>query len=153
MRRFCLFVFSLAFIAGAAFSQTAASQTTRFVAAESAEIRASAWGLARSLGTLRFGDEVALLRESGSWSEVRAGNVVGWVASASLGARRRTAAGAAATPGQVALAGKGFDGSLEELYRLDGLDFSPVDAVEALVVPRDALLDFIIDGGLSRVAE
>ena len=129
-----------------AFSQ---ARNVRFVAVESAEVKSSAGFFARDVGRLSLGDEVTVLRDSGRWSEVRAGNLTGWVVSAGLSPRRPVRAAAAVTPGEVALAGKGFGLEVEREYRLaGGPDFSPVDEMEALVIPREELRRFIEEGRL-----
>ena len=124
--------------------------SVRFVAVETAEVKSSSGFFAREVGTLRLGDEVILLRYGGRWSEVRAGALTGWVVSASLSPRRTVRPGSAVTPGEVALAGKGFGREIENEYRLSGnLDFSPVDEMEAMVIPMEELRRFIIEGRLS----
>jgi len=129
-----------------AFSQTG---NVRFVAVETAEVKSSSGFFARTVGTLSLGDEVAAVRESGRWTEVRAGNLTGWVVSASLSPRRTVRATSTVTPGEVALAGKGFGREVEIEYRRTGPDYSPVDHMEALVIPMEELRRFIIEGHLS----
>jgi len=148
MRRVLVFLAVLFFSLSPAFSQ---ARGTRFVAVESADVRASAGFFARNVGALSLGDEVTVLRDSGRWSEVRAGGLSGWVVSASLSPRRILRAGAAVTPGEVALAGKGFGREVENEYRrAGGPDFSLVDEMEAMAIPMDELRRFIIEGRLSE---
>ncbi|MCL2191646.1 MAG: SH3 domain-containing protein [Treponema sp.] len=120
-----------------------------FVAVETAEVRSSTGFFAQDLGTLSHGDEVSVVRDSGRWSEIRTGNLAGWVASASLSPRRTVRAGSPVTPGEVALAGKGFGREMEIEYRMTGLDFSLVDEMESLIIPMMELRRFIIDGRLA----
>jgi len=139
----------LAFAALPAFSQQGAN--VRFVAVERAEVRSSTGFFAEGVGTLSLGDEVTVIRDSGRWSEVRAGSVGGWVASASLSPRRTVRAGSAITPGEVALAGRGFGREAENEYgRESGLCYSPVDAMEAVSISEEELRRFIIEGRLAR---
>ena len=130
-----------------AFSQ---ARNTRFVAVEAAEVMSSTNFFARNLGALQFGDEVTVLRDSGRWTEVRAGNLTGWVVSASLSPRRTVRAAGAVTPDEVALAGKGFGSEVESQYRQAGVpDYSLVDMVEAIAIPMEELRRFIIEGRLA----
>jgi len=146
MRRVLLFLAILSLSLSAAHSQ---ARNVRFVAVESADVRSGTGFFAGDVGTLRLGDEVTVVRDSGRWSEVRAGTVTGWVASASLSPRRPVRAGAAVTPGEVALAGKGFGREVENQYRLTGPDFSPVDEMEAASLSMAELRRFIVEGRLS----
>jgi len=122
---------------------------TRFVAVENANVKSSTSFFARDLGTLPLGQEVTALRDSGRWTEVRAGNLTGWVVSASLSPRRTVRAASPVTPGEVALAGKGFGREVENQYRLTGPDYSLVDAMETVVIPMAELRRFIIEGRLA----
>ena len=149
MRYPLIFFTMLALSAFPAFSQGA---TTRFVAVENAEVMSSTNFFARNLGALPLGEEVAVLRDSGRWTEVRAGNLTGWVVSASLSPRRTVRAVADVTPGEVALAGKGFGREVESQYRREGgPDYSLVDAMEAQAVSMEELRRFIIEGRLVGV--
>ena len=146
MQRISVFLVALVFTVTPAFSQAG---NTMFVAVETAEVRSSTGFFAQDLGTLSHGDEVSVIRDSGRWSEIRAGNLAGWVASAGLSPRRTVRAGSAVTPGEVALAGKGFGREVERAYRVSGPDFSLVDEMENLVIPMPELRRFIIEGRLA----
>jgi hypothetical protein len=141
-----VFILGLFFSVSFAFSQ---NRNTRFVAVEVAEVKSSSGFFAQNVGTLQLGDEVAVLRDSGRWSEVRSGSVAGWVVSASLSPRRVLRSSSSVNPGEVALAGKGFTQELENENRSDGLSYSRVDQMESLVIPREELRGFIVDGRLS----
>jgi len=127
-----------------------AGAAAMFVAVDRLEVRSSTGFFSQNVGELELGDEVTLVRESGRWSEVRMGSLAGWVPAASLSPRRVARAGTAVTPGEVALAGKGFGREVESEYGIAGdLDFSLVDAMEAPRIPWPVLLRFILDGRLS----
>jgi SH3-like domain-containing protein len=127
-----------------------ASRNTRYVAVKTTPLKDSTGFFAKELGNLSLGTEVTVVREDGKWTEVRAGNVSGWVASASLSARRVVASNTNVSASEVALAGKGFAPDMEIEYKKNGLDYSEVDRMENLVIPADDLLKFITDGRLSR---
>jgi len=148
MRRFLL-LFPIIFYMGVpVFPQNMG--IIRFVSIKNAIVKDSPWFFARELGYLPLGNEVALLSESGKWSRIRSGNLTGWVTSASLSVRRIVASGTNATATEIALAGKGFSPEMEMEYRQNGLDYSMVDFMEQIAVPKDELLGFINDGILSR---
>jgi len=146
MQRTLCSIILLFFSVSLAFAQ---ARNTRFVAVENAEVKSSTSFFARDVGTLPLGEEVMVLRDSGRWTEVRAGNLTGWVVSASLSPRRTVRAASPVTPSEVALAGKGFGREVENLYRLTSPDYSAVDAMEAIVIPPEELRRFIIEGRLA----
>jgi len=148
MRKFLL-VFTIILYSGVpVFSQSMG--ITRFVAVKSATVKDSPGFFSRELGNLPLGNEVTLISESGKWSRIRSGSLTGWVTSASLSARRIVASGTNSTATEIALAGKGFSPETEMEYRQNGLDYSMVDFMEQITVPKDELLGFINDGRLSR---
>jgi len=130
------------------FSQ--AGGNMRYVAVQTAVLKDSTGFFAKDLRSLSLGDAVTFIRESGKWTEVRVGNVTGWVASSSLSARQVVASVSSVSVNEVALAGKGFSVDTEIEYRKSGLDYSMVDSMERTVVPGDELLRFITEGRLSR---
>ncbi|MDR2716877.1 MAG: hypothetical protein LBB89_02280 [Treponema sp.] len=148
MQRF-LFLLTMAFCTSAViFSQ--ADRNTRYVAVQTAVLKDSTGFFAKEVGNLPLGTAVTLVRDDGKWAEVRAGNLAGWVASASLSARRVVASNSPVTASEVALAGKGFSPDTEIEYKKNGLDYSMVDSMEKIVVSTDDLLRFIIEGRLAR---
>jgi hypothetical protein len=130
------------------FSQSGGS--TRYVAVKTAVLKDSTGFFAKEVGNLPLGTAVTLIRDDGKWAEVRAGNLAGWVASASLSARRVVASNSPVAANEVALAGKGFSPDTEIEYRKNGLDYSMVDSMEKIVVPAADLLRFIDEGRLAR---
>jgi len=148
MRRFLLLFAIIFYIGVPVFSQNL--EITCFVSSKSATIKDSPGFFAAELGNLSLGDEVTLISESGKWSQIRSGNLTGWVTSASLSARRIVASGTSATATEIALAGKGFSPETETEYRQNGLDYSMVDFMEQITISGEELLPFITDGRLSR---
>jgi len=148
MKRF-LFLWVLTLCAGfAVFAQE--DRSTRYVAVQTAAVKDAAGFFAKDLGSLSLGDAVRLIKEDGKWSQIQAGNLTGWVASASLSARRVVGSNAAVTASEVAMAGKGFSPDMEVEYKKNGLDYSMVDTMERITVPADDLLRFITEGRLSQ---
>jgi hypothetical protein len=146
MRRFLVLFIISVFSVPLAFSQ---SGGVRYVAVENLAVKDSAGFFGRDVGTLPLGSEVAVTREDGKWTQIRAGNVSGWVSSSGLSARRVIAAGSAVTPSEVALAGKGFSPEVEREYRSSGLDYSMVDFMEQQGIPNPELQQFVSEGRLA----
>jgi len=147
MRRF-LFLLMMLCANVLIFSQSGGN--TRYVAVQNAVLKDSTGFFAKEVGNLPLGTAVTLIRDDGKWAEVRAGNLAGWVTSASLSARRVVASNSQVTANEVALAGKGFSPNTEMEYRKNGLDYSMVDSMEKIVVPAADLLRFIDEGHLAK---
>jgi uncharacterized protein YgiM (DUF1202 family) len=148
MKRIFLIVTITLCVGPLLFSQ--ASRNTRYVSVQTTPLKDGAGFFAKELGNLSLGTEVTVVREDGKWTQVRAGNASGWVASASLSARRVVTSNANVSASEVALAGKGFSPDMEIEYRKNGLDYSEVDRMEKLIIPAGDLLQFINEGRLSR---
>jgi hypothetical protein len=128
------------------FSQTTGSR--RYVAVQTTPLKNSTWFFAKDLANLTLGTELTLIRENGKWSEVRVGNLTGWVASSSLTSKKVIASTANISASEVALAGKGFSPDIEAEYKKSGLDYSMVDVMEQITVPINDLSEFIAEGRL-----
>ena len=147
MRRLFLLLIISAFSLSLVFSQSGGSR--RYVAVESATVKSSNGFFSQDRGTLPLGTEVTVVRDDGKWTEIRAGNLTGWVAAADLSTRKIIASTSSVTPGEVALAGKGFSPAVEEEYRKNGPDYSAVDVMERMDIPATELLRFITEGRLA----
>jgi uncharacterized protein YgiM (DUF1202 family) len=146
---FVLTVFIVSLIAAAA--QTPGS--TMYVAIKKADVRVSAGSFASVRGTLDLGAPVTVIQSRDKWMEVRSADpaLSGWIASAALTGRRITASGYTPRAGEVAMAGKGFSGEIEQIYREgEGLDYSSVDAMESFSVPEGELYAFLAEGYLAK---
>jgi hypothetical protein len=115
--------------------------------------------LGKTLVVLNYADRVTVLDQSNpAWVKVVApdGKVQGWVSAKALQAKKIVlAAGSqdvnqSASSGEVALAGKGFNETVEKEYKADGkLDYTWVDKMGKIEVTTDQLSTFISQGGLS----
>ena len=148
MRRLLLLLAITFCIGSQLFSQSQGNR--RYVSVQTAVLKESTGFFAKDLATLSLGDEVTLLSEDGKWAEIRVGNRNGWITSTSLSARRIVSSGAAIAATEFAMAGKGFSPEMEVEYRKNGLDFSLVDSMEKMAMPREELLRFITEGRLGR---
>ena len=147
MRRLFLFFILSVFSSSLSFSQADANR--RYVAVEKVSVKSSTGVFSEELGTLPLGEAVTVLREDGKRTQIRAGNLTGWVNSADLSKRRVVATGSSVTNAEVALAGKGFSPAVETEYRRNGLDYSMVDAMERITIPAPELRQFITEGRLA----
>jgi uncharacterized protein YgiM (DUF1202 family) len=100
---------------------------------------------------MNYGDAVTVLRVNGKWAEVRYGQTLsGWVVQTNLTTKRITGGTGSASSREVAMAGKGFTEEVENVYReTNNADFDAVDAVEAVKISDDDLLNFVTEGRLS----
>ena len=146
MRRFLLLSVMLIFALSLAFSQSGA---TRYVAVDKLAVKDGTGFFSQDLGSLPLGSAVTVTRDDGKWTQIKAGNLSGWVSSSGLSTRRVIAASSAATPAEIALAGKGFGPEVEREYRSGGLDYSTVDYMEQLVTPVAELRQFVTEGRLA----
>ena len=148
MGRFFLLLVCVTSLCAPVFSQF--RDSIRYVSVRTVVLKESAGFFGREIGTLSLGDEVTTIREDGKWTEIRAGNLSGWVTTVSLSARRIVPSGAAITATELALAGKGFSQDIEVEYRKNGLDYSMVDSMESVSISQGELLDFVTEGRLAR---
>jgi uncharacterized protein YgiM (DUF1202 family) len=128
---------------------------TVYVTARSLPLKSGTGFFARTLGTLAYGDAVRVLQINGKWAQVEYSGrtaITGWTAHTNLTTKRIVAAGGtgSASSREVAMAGKGFNEEVENVYReTSTADFNAVDAVEANRVSDEDLLSFIGEGRLS----
>ncbi len=138
----------------------AADQKQMSVTVKETPVRATASFLGKILGTLKYADRVTVLEQpaGASWMKVRGpdGKLQGWVSLSALQEKtivlrsgsENVAQGA--STGEVALAGKGFNESVENEYKAEGkLDYTWVDRMGQIVVTPDQLAAFINQGGLA----
>jgi len=142
---------------GLLFTGLAAAQVARggtlYVATKTTDIKSSTGFFATKRGTLNYGDRVTVLQVNGKWVEVRSatGSLSGWTAVANLSAKQVVAgSGTSASSSEVALAGKGFNQEVEDVYKSKGdLDYADVDRTEALTVNEADLYRFLDEGKLT----
>jgi len=129
----------------------AQDRNTRYIAVQKTPLKEAAGFLSKDIGNLSLGDTVTLIRDNGKWSQVKSGNLTGFVPSADLSTRRVLASSSSnVTASEVALAGKGFSPAMEMEYRRNGLDFSAVDSMEKINISTDELVKFVNDGRLAK---
>ena len=128
---------------------------TMYVTTKTIEIKKSTAFFADTLGTLSYGDPVSVLQENGKWVRIKSlepPEISGWVAAAGLTTKRIIAGSStSASANEIALAGKGFNQEVENVYKQSGaLDYSAIDAMEAIRIPNGELLSLLREGHLAR---
>ena len=139
-------------------AQALAGQTMS-VQVKSGQARKSPTFLGPVIANFAYGDRVQILTQQGAWYQVvlPSGNGQGWMHTSALTEKKIVLkAGAmdvsqAASSGELALAGKGFNKQVENEYRTrnPNLDFRQIDQMEALNVSQDEIQAFIRDGRLT----
>jgi uncharacterized protein YgiM (DUF1202 family) len=156
MKRLCaLLICSLLLVS--ALSAQLARGGTAYAALKTVQLKSSTGFFAGSRGALAYGEAVTVLQIKGKWAEVRSASrssLSGWTHAANLTTRRISSSGAAATSGELALAGKGFSQEVENAYKATGkVSYTGVDQVETQRVAERDLQAFLTEGHLSMGAE
>ena len=122
------------------------------------QVRATPSFLGKVVGTLAYGDRVDTLEEKGGWIRIvpPGGKAPGWMHSSALSQKRivlkagTKEADVAASTGELALAGKGFNADVEVAFkaRNRGIDFTWIDRMESMNVPPGRIQAFVQEGKL-----
>ena len=149
---------ALALLLLAAFAPPAAGRGAMSVQVRQGQVRATPSFLGKIVATLSYGDRVETIEAKGGWVKVvvPGKQATGWVHGSALTAKRIVLkAGsrreqAAASSGELALAGKGFNADVEAEFRKKNgnLDFGSIDRMQAVKVSPERIDAFVRDGGL-----
>ena len=147
-------IFGLCVCISAAVYSQASKGGTMYAAAKTVDLKSSTGFFASKRGSLAYGDQVTVLQVNGKYAEVRSSSnssLSGWTALANLSAKRIVSANTTgASASEVALAGKGFNQQVENVYKAEGaLNYADVDKTEQQQVSTEELYDFIVEGHLS----
>ena len=154
MKRTIIFLIFGLFVIGGLSAQFVKGATV-YAAAKTVALKSGTGFFSGTRGTLAYGDQAVVLQVKGKWAEIRstAKSLSGWTASSNLTAKRIVATGGtgSASASEIALAGKGFSEEVENAYKAEGnLNYADVDRTEAQTVSEEELLNFLIEGHLSR---
>ena len=147
-------VFCMCVCVAAVLQAQAVRGGTMYVASKTVDLKSSTGFFASSRGKLQYGAAVTVLQINGKWAEVRStagSSISGWTAVANLSAKRivPTGGSSGATASEVALAGKGFNQEIENVYKAGGsLNYADVDRTEAQQISKQELYNFIVEGRL-----
>jgi hypothetical protein len=122
------------------------------------EVRATPYFLGKIVATLSYGDRVEVLGSKESWFRVslKGKDVTGWMHASALSEKRillkagEADAPVAASSGELALAGKGFNADVEAEFkaRNRNIDFTWIDRMQEMKVPPERIAAFLQEGGL-----
>jgi hypothetical protein len=152
MKKFFVSCVLILLVSGALFAQFRTGGTV-WVSSKTADLKSSTGFFASKRGTLTMADEVSVLQVNGNWVEVQSkasASLRGWTARSNLSERRIVSSGTGASASEIALAGKGFNQEVEDVYKTgDNLNFADVDKTEAITVSVDELYAFVTEGRLN----
>lgn len=135
-----------------------AGAKTMSVQVRQGELRASPSFLGAVRGTVSYGARLTVLEEQGPWARVTTPDsaATGWIHSSALTSKRivlragERDAELAASSGELALAGKGFNAEVEAEFKTRNrdIDFSWVDRMERINVAEKEMHAFLQQGAL-----
>lgn len=148
------------FLAGVVFAgaTAVAAGALMSIQVKNGHVRTQPSFLGKVVTVLSYGDQVAVLEESGSWKKVAVPNSKGgWMHASALTTRKillRPGAAdveKAATSDELALAGKGFNKEVEDSFKAKNpkVDFSQIDRMEGITVSQPQITAFVREGGLT----
>ena len=150
-------VLAVAILAAAAL----AAATTLVVKIQTTQLRKSPQFFAPAVATLKSGDRLEKISESGGWVQVKtAGGAVGWIHGSAvetpksnllaMGAPLKTQA----TASEAALAGKGFNKQVEDSYKAKHAEanFAAVDRMLQVRTTLAQVQEFLKAGRLGEAA-
>ena len=156
-KQLALIVFVACALAGRA--PSADRPVTMSVQVRAGQLRSSNSFLGTIVADLHYGDRVAVLEAQGAWRQVRTadGSATGWIHESALTEKRiKLQAGeedaeVAASSGELALAGKGFNSKVEAEFKNKNkdIDFTWVDKMEAYTVSAKQAQAFFKTGGVA----
>lgn len=127
------------------------------------QVRATPSFLGKVIASLAYGDRVETLEEKGGWIRIvpPGSKATGWVHSSALTEKRvvlkagKKEADVAASTGELALAGKGFNADVEAAFKARNrdIDFTWIDRMQSMNVPPGRIDAFVQEGKLIPAGE
>ncbi len=133
----------------------AAKTKTMYVKIESAQLKAKPAAAGKKVGTVEYAAAVNVLKSEDNWSYVQLADdssLEGWLPNSALTSKKikdkNTAASADAD--EIALAGKGFNSTIEAVYAQEfEVNFEIVDYIESLGLEAEDVVAFAQEGKLN----
>jgi hypothetical protein len=127
---------------------------TMSVQVRDGQLRATPSFLGSLVGSVNYGDPVAVLQQQGDWMQVEAKGQKGWIHNSALTAKTiNIGSGGKDAPlkasgKEVVLAGKGFNADVEAQYRKghQNANYAAVDRMELVTVAPQEMVVFLADG-------
>lgn len=153
MKKFFLCVGLILISAGFAMAQVSPGGTL-YVTSKTLALKSSMGMLSATTGTLNYADKVTVISVNGKNIQVRSADnpsITGWAPAANFTARQIASTASTTTSArEVALAGKGFNQEVENVYKQQGnLNYADVDKIEKLTFTEAELIRFLREGNLS----
>lgn len=136
-------------------SKSKTKKETMYVAVDSAQLKAKPAASSKKLGTVDYKTAVIVLDSEKSWYYVQLSNdssVEGWIPSTALTSKKikDKENAASANADEIALAGKGFNSTIEAVYAQEfEVNFDIVDYIESLGADEDTAIAFARQGELN----
>jgi len=136
----------------------AAKPVTMSLQIRKGDLRSSPSFLGKIVGSATYGDRFTVEQTRGAWSRVKAegGAPAGWLHNSALTKKKvklkagETDAAVAASSGELALAGKGFNSEVEAQFKEQNADanFAAVDMIEAIRIATREVQQFLKAGNV-----
>ena len=134
----------------------AASKTkTQYVAIDPAPLKAKPAASSKKVGTIEYASAVTVLQEEKAWVYVQLvedKSVAGWLPASALTSKKikDKADATSANADEIALAGKGFNSTIEAVYAEQyEMNFDVVDYIESLSADQNEAIAFAQEGQLN----
>ena len=134
---------------------SASKAKTQYVAIDPAPLKAKPAASSKKVGTIEYASAVLVLKEEKSWVYVQLvddKSVEGWLPSSALTSKKikDKVDATSANADEIALAGKGFNKTIEAVYAEQfEMNFSVVDYIESLGADQDEAIAFAQAGQLN----
>lgn len=128
---------------------------TQYVAIDSAPLKAKPAASSKKVSTIEYASAVTVLKEEKAWVYVQLvedKSVQGWLPSSALTSKKikEKSAATSANADEIALAGKGFNSTIETVYAEQyEMNFSVVDYIESLGADQNEAISFAQQGKLN----
>ena len=153
--RYLLVLFFVFSLITPAFSASKSKQKTMYVSVDSAQLKAKPSSASKKLSTVEYKTAVVVLKTEKSWCYVQLeadSSVEGWLPESALTSKKikDKDKAASANADEIALAGKGFNSTIEAVYAQEyEVNFDVVDYIESLGADTDEAVEFARQGELN----
>ncbi len=136
-------------------SFSASKTKTQYVAIDPAPLKAKPAASSKKVGSVEYAAAVRVIKEDKSWVYVQLvddESVEGWLPASALTSKKLKDKGssASANADEIALAGKGFNSTIEAVYAEQyEMNFDIVDYIETLGADQEEAVSFAKEGQLN----
>ena len=132
-----------------------AAPKTQYVAIDPAPLKAKPAASSKKIGSVDYASAVIVLQTEKSWVYIQAvddKSIEGWLPASALTSKKikDKASAASANADEIALAGKGFNSTIEAVYAAEySMNFDIVDYIETLSAGQEDAIAFAKAGNLN----